>query len=232
MVPHTRVTGIDRRGDGFHVTTSRGVVTASEVVLTTNAETGKDNDLFRYFHRRVVPIQLFSAVTEPLDDALIKSVIPMGRTVLETRRLYLAIRPIEGENRLLVVSRHMTRYRSEIEAAADIKLDLLARYPQLADVEFSHCWPGRFAITFDWLPHLGTHNGVHYLIGLNGAGVPAAGYLGQKLGLRILGGANSETVFADRPYPTRAGYAGQTWFLPALAAYYRYADRREAGLPR
>lgn len=232
VASHTRVNGVERSGDRFNVTTSRGAVTAREVVLTTNAETGKDNPLFRYFHRRVVPIQVFSAVTEPLDEEVIQSVIPTGRTVLETRRLYLGMRPIEGENRLLVVSRHMTRYRSELEAAADIKLDLLVRYPQLADVTFSHCWSGRFAITFDWLPHLGTHNGVHYLIGLNGAGVPAAGYLGQKLGLRILGGTNSETVFADRPYPTRTGYSGQTWFLPALAAYYRYADRREAGLPR
>ena len=232
IAPDTRVTGIDRQGEVFKITTSRGRVIARDVVLTTNAETGTDNPLFRYFHRRVVPVHLYSAVTEPLDDSLLQSVVPTGRTVLETRRLYLGLRPIEGENRLLAVSRHMTHYRNEEQAAAAIKLDLIARYPQLADVRFTHCWSGRFAITFDWLPHIGTRNGVHYLIGLNGAGVPAAGYLGQKLGLRLLGQTNSETVFADRPYPTRLGYTGRTWFLPALAAFYRYADRRESGLSR
>lgn len=232
IAPQTRVTGVERHGEVFKVITSRGTMTARDVVLTTNAETGTDNALFRHFHRRVVPVHLYSVVTERLDDALFDSVVPTRRTVLESRRLYMGLRPIEGENRLLVVSRHMTHYRDEESAAAAIKLDLLVRYPQLADVSFTHCWSGRFAITFDWLPHIGTHDGVHYLIGLNGAGVPAAGYLGQKLGLRLLGQSNSETVFADRPYPTRLGYTGQTWFLPALAAYYRYADRREAGLSR
>lgn len=232
IIPHTRVTGIERTGDTFKLATTRGGVSARELVLATNAETGTDNPLFRYFHRRVVPIALYSAVTEPLDDALLKSVMPNGRLALETRRLYLALRPIEAENRLLVGSRHMTPYRNEERAAAEIKRDLVVRYPQLAGVRFTHCWRGQFAITFDWLPHLGTHEGVHYLIGLNGAGVPAAGYLGDKLGRRILGESNRDTVFADRPYPTRPGYTGQTWFLPALAAYYRFADRREAKLPR
>ena len=232
IVPQTRVTGIARQGELFKVTTNRGSVVARDVVLATNAETGTDNPLFRYFYRRVVPVHLYSAVTEPLDDDLLKSVVPTGRTVLETRRLYLGLRPIEHENRLLAVSRHMSSQPTEEIAAAEVKLDLIARYPQLADVQFSHCWRGRFAVTFDWMPHLGTHEGVHYLIGLNGAGVPAAGYLGQKLGLRMLGQINSDTVFADRPYPTRPGYSGQTWFLPALGAYYRFADRREARLSR
>ncbi len=232
LVSHTRVVGVGRKGDGFEVVTDRGRVAAREVVLATNAETGSDNAMFRYFRRRVVPVELYSGVSEPLDPARLASVFPTGRTVLETRRLYLGMRPIEGENRLLVVGRHMRPYRSTAAAAQALKADLVVRYPALAGMRFSHLWPGRFCVTFDWLPHMGSHDGVHYLIGLNGAGVPAAGYLGTILARRILGRPNRESVFADRPYPTRPGYTGSAWFLPAIAAWYRHADRREAGLSR
>jgi glycine/D-amino acid oxidase-like deaminating enzyme len=232
VIAGTRVGEVAREAGGFRVRTAAGEARARDVVLTTNAETGKDNPLFRYFHRRVVPIGVYSVVTEPLDGALIASVLPTGRAVLETRRLYLALRPIEGEDRLLAVGRHMTRYDSEREAAEAVRRDLVERYPQLAGVRLTHCWRGRFCVTFDWLPHLGIHEGVHYLIGLNGAGVPACGYLGHKLALRMLSRPNEETVFADRPYPGRPGYTGSTWFLPLLAAGYRLADRRESGLGR
>jgi glycine/D-amino acid oxidase-like deaminating enzyme len=236
LVSHTRVVDVGRTRDGFDIVTDRGRVTAREVVLATNAETGGDNALFRYFRRRVVPVELYSGVSEPLDAALLASVFPTARTVLETRRLYLGMRPIEQENRLLVVGHHMRPYGDTATAARELKADVVTRYPQLAGLRFSHLWTGRFCVTFDWLPHFGTHDGVHYLHGLNGAGVPAAGYLGTLLARRMLGTANHCSVFADRPYPTRPGYTGSAWgsawFLPALAAWYRYADRREARLSR
>ena len=228
IVDQTRAIDVQRHDHGHTVLTSRGPVQAREVVIATNAETGKDNSLFRYFRRRLVPVSLYSAVTEPLAPELLKSVFPKGRTMLETRRLYMGLRPIESDGRLLAVGRHMRPYRSLDQAATALKKDLVSRYPQLEHCRFSHVWPGRFAVTFDWLPHLGTHQGVHYLLGLNGAGVPAAGYLGHKLAQRILGTANRDTVFADRPYPTYPGYTGSAWFLPVLGGAYRYADDREA----
>lgn len=232
IVGGTRVTNVAREAGDFRVATARGDVVAREVVLTTNAETGTDNPMFRHFHRRIVPVTAYSVVSEPLDPDLISRLIPTGRLVLETRRLYTSLRPIEGADRIQAVSRHIVRHRDEVAAAEAVRRDLAVRYPELAKIRMSHCWHGKFCITFDWLPHLGTHEGVHYLIGLNGAGVPGSGYLGQKLAQRILGGANRETVFADRPYPTKPGYTGSSWFLPAIAVLHRAADRREAGLPR
>ena len=152
--------------------------------------------------------------------------------MLETRRFYTALRPVAGENRFLVVGQHLVNHRNEAVAAASLRRDLAVRYPRLASVRFSHVWRGRFAVTFDWLPHLGTHEGIHYLHGLVGAGVPACGYLGHKLAQRILSRPNRDTVFADRRYPQRFGYHGSTWFLPLVGRWYRALDRREAGLPR
>jgi len=232
VVGGTRVIGIERDRSTFSVLTQNRRIDAREVVLATNAETGTDNARFRFFRRRLVPVELYSAVTTALDPALLASVFPKSRTTLETRRLYLGLRPIESDNRLLVVGRHMRPYRKLEHAAADLKADLVQRYPALESVQFSHLWPGRFAVTFDWLPHLGSHDGIHYLMGLNGAGVPAAAYLGHKLAQRILDKPNRESVFADRPFPSRTGYTGSAWFLPPLAEWFRFRDRREARLAR
>ena len=232
ILPGTRVTAVERIANRFRVSTARGVMDAEQVVLATNAETGADHDLFRYFRRRIVPVAVYSAVSEPLAPGLLEEILPRARTVLETRRLYTALRPVVGENRFLVVGQHLVSHRNEAVAAASLRRDLVVRYPRLASVRFSHVWRGRFAVTFDWLPHLGTHEGIHYLHGLVGAGVPACGYLGYKLAQRILSRPNRDTVFADRRYPRRFGYHGSTWFLPLVGRWYRALDRREAGLPR
>ena len=228
----TRVTAVERTANAYRISTTRGETDVEQVVLATNAETSADHELFRYFRRRVVPVAVYSAVSEPMDPERIREILPTARTVLETRRLYTALRPLVGEDRFLVVGQHLVEHRDEAVAASLVRRDLATRYPQLATVRFSHVWRGRFAITFDWLPHLGTHEGIHYLHGLNGAGVPASGYLAHKLAQRILSRPNRDTVFADRHYPQRFGYRGSTWFLPLLGHWYRALDRREAGLPR
>lgn len=232
LIDQTRVIGINNEREQFDIDTSRGQLSARQVVLATNAETGRDNGLFRYFQRRLVQIPLYSAVSERLPTNVMKQLFPRGRTMLETRRLYTALRPIEGESRFLVVGQHMRPHRDLRNAATALKADVVMRYPVLESMRFSHIWRGRFAVTFDWLPHFGRHEGVHYLIGLNGAGVPAAGYLGHQLALQMMGKPNRSSVFADRPYPTKTGYWGSAWFLPPLAAWLRRRDAREAGLPR
>ncbi len=232
IIDQTRVLKIERKSRGFQLNSSRGLLTADQIVLATNAETGNDNSLFQYFYRRMLPVQLASAVSEPLDQEILNQVFPRDRTVLETRRLYTGIRPVVGENRLLVVGQHLRQFADPQSMAIGLQRDLGVRYQQLKTIKFSHIWEGRFCITFDWLPHLGTHQGVHYLHGLNCAGVPACGYLGHKLAQRILGQTDCETVFADRPYPKRFGYRGNAWFLPMIGHWYRARDRFESRLSR
>ena len=46
------------------------------------------------------------------------------------------------------------------------------------------------------------------------------------LALRILGRPDAETIFADRPFPSRWWYRGRPWFLPAYTARMNWLDRR------
>ncbi|MFT5113439.1 MAG: glycine/D-amino acid oxidase-like deaminating enzyme [Parasphingorhabdus sp.] len=222
----------DTAGSKYRVVLNNGEILADRVVVATNAETPNNSAIFKYFHRRTLPLGVYSAVSAPLEPEIMQRVFPKGRTVLETRRLYTGIRPIVGENRLLVVGQHLKHFKNEESAADALRLDMSARYPQLSSMQFSHVWHGKFCITFDWLPHMGSHEGVYYLHGLNGAGIPACGYLGYKLAMKILGQSGSETVFSERDYPKRFGYTGNAWFMPIIGNWYRGLDRREAKMAR
>lgn len=229
VLGNTRAMSFEHGNGGHKVVTSRGEIACKELVLCTNAVTGTHDALLRHFHRRIVPVNNWTIVTAPLDPALLRSVLPTGRLLLETVTLYTGLRPIEAENRLVVVGRHLFAYEDPAQAAADVRQQIAFSFPQLRDVEVTHCWNGTFAMTFDWLPHLGRDDktGAYYLLGLVGTGVPSTSYFGYKLANMILGRKEGETVFANRPFPTMPFYRGSgSWLLPAVRTYYRTRDDR------
>ena len=234
LIGSTRVTGIERDAAGFRVTTARGTISAGEVVIATNAETGNDNQLFRYFRRRVLPAANSGMVTEPLDPDRLNRIMPTGRFVLETRRLQLGLRRFKDDTRLHVGGSYFVEFKDESTAAIALLRDLAARYPELEGIRASHAWVGRPCLTWDLLPHVGTHEGVHYIHGFNGMGVAATGYLGNKVAQRIMGGPDCETVFAEFPYAARPGnwYPISTRVYRFGAMLYRALDRKESGLNR
>ena len=215
--------------EGYGVRTNHGHIRSKELILCTNAQTLGEDPLLKKFRRRLIPVHCWSVVTEPLDDQIIRQALPSERMQLETILLYTAVRVIDPDRRILVCAQHLYDHEN-VQTAAAAGLDQAAeRMPVLKDVRADYCWYGQFAMTFDWLPHLGTDptTGIHYLIGLVGTGVPASGYLGWKLANRILGNSEGETVFADRPFPARPFYNGNpAWVLPAVREYYRFRDLR------
>ncbi len=223
-----RAEGFEHGGEGHVVTTPRGAIWAKELVLCTNAVTGKHHPLLRHFRRRIIPIHSWTLVTEPLDEAVIRAAMPSGRMQLETILLYTGIRAIQPDGRVLITARHLFDHPSADSAARAVIAQAAERMPMLAKVRADYCWNAIFTLTFDWLPHLGRDpkTGVHYLLGLVGTGVPSCGYFGWKLANRILGNeAEGETVFADRPFPTRPFYSGNPGLaLPVMREYHRRRD--------
>ena len=71
-------------GAGWRVETSRGTVTAGDVVIATNGYTG---DADAALSRRVVPIASHIIATEELPADLAASLIPKGRTLSDTKRV-------------------------------------------------------------------------------------------------------------------------------------------------
>ena len=105
---------------------------------------------------------------------------------------------------------------------------MLRVFPQLEGVRITHAWEGNVAFSFDFLPHFGSRDGLHYALGYGGSGVAMAPYLGHKIARRVLGERDGESVLAEIPFETRPFYTGRPWFLDVMLRYYRWVDERAA----
>ena len=222
VAPHTPVTGIERLGDGFRVSTPRGAVRARDVVIATNGYTGESTPWQR---RRIIPIGSYIIATEPLPPALVAELFPTNRTVTDTRRVVYYYRLSPDRQRVLIGGRVSANETDPRASAPLLRAELVRLFPQLRDVRVSHSWMGFVGYTFDALAHAGRHEGMHYAMGYCGSGIAIASYLGMRTGQKILGRSEGRTGFDDTSFQTRPLYGGKPWFLGATVAYYRWRDR-------
>ena len=222
VIERTPVTNIARDGDGFQVATPRGTLRARDVIVSTNGYTGAPTP---YMARRILPVPAYMIVTEPLGPELMKSVLPTGRTLIDSKVNIFWTRPTPDGERLIFGSRTGMREDDLRVKAGQIRGDMLKVFPQLESTKISHCWTGNMGFTFDKLPHTGAHEGVEFAMGLCGVGIPMGTYLGHKTALRVLGDPAAATAFDGRPFPTRPFYTGRPWFLPLVIAWYNLRDR-------
>lgn len=224
IIGQTPVTAIRRDGRDFEARTPRGPVRTREVVIATN---GLTPAAFGWFARRLVPINAYTAMTEPLPDALARRLLPSHRTYHDNRRRStpFLLAP-DGSNRLLFSSRNGgLPPRSMRELATVLHRNMLDVFPALAGVRFTHAWAGRCAATWDLRPHAGEHDGMHYALGYCFSGNAMAPYLGGKMASRLLGRAGAATRFADAAFPAVPVVARHRFFMPLVAAWYAWADR-------
>ncbi len=60
--------------------------------------------------------------------------------------------------------------------------------------------------------------------GYRGNGVAMMSDLGHQMALKLVHGTNQQCGHDGLPFPTRAGYTGNPWFLPAVGASYKLRD--------
>jgi glycine/D-amino acid oxidase-like deaminating enzyme len=178
----TRVSSLVRRGAVWAVGTAAGTVLAEHVVLATN---GYTDGLWPNLRRSIVPVFGAMAATARLPDSVAPAIMP-GRGVLyESGAITVYYRVDEGQ-RLLLGGRGPLR---EITSTASIPhLLAYARrlWPGLREVEWSHAWGGRLAMTRDQYPHL--HEpaaGIIACLGYNGRGVAMATSMGAQIAQRL-----------------------------------------------
>ena len=224
IVSHFAATAIERDGYGYRVTTSRGMVRARDVIVATNGYTGR---LTPWLKRRVIPIGSYIIATEPLDPATMARLMPRNRLVTDTRKVVFYYRASPDRTRILFGGRVSSSETDPARSGPLLHAEMARIFRELAQVKISHSWCGFIAYTFDELPHIGNHEGIHYAMGYCGSGVGMAGYLGMKLGLKVLGRDEGRTGFDGIAFPTRPLYYGRPWFLGAALRYYQWQDRRQ-----
>ncbi len=212
---------IERTGSGFRLHTARGVVAADRVVVATNAYTGETTPFIR---RRVVPITAYMMTTESMAPELAATTMVKNRTGGDTKRALYAFRRSPDGLRIIFAGRARFRDTPEQEAAVILHRFMCGIWPQLREVRVSHCWKGFVGFTFDGLPHMGEHDGLHYAAGCQGAGVATMTWLGHQIGLKLLGKLDRPVGLDGLHFPTRPTYTGRPWFLPMVGGYYKTRD--------
>ena len=222
LAPRCRVLSIAREASGFTLTHALGKTQVRDVVIATN---GYGDGLLPHFRRRVLPVQATMMATEPVAPDLLKRAIPNGRMVIDSRRSWRYLRVSPDGTRLLFGSLSGYPDADMRRMALRLHAELTDSLPDFADVKISHCWGGMLGLSFDHIPHLGTHDGMHYALAMNGTGVPMGTHLGRKIALRLLGSPEGRTAYDDLRFQTRPTYNGNPWFVPWIARWWKFRDR-------
>ena len=215
------VSRIGRAGIGWRVETSRGAVSAGDVVIATNGYTGS---LTPALQRRVIPIASHIIATEELPDDLAQSLIPKRRTLSDTKRVLCYYRMSPDGTRMVFGGRARFTQVDATVSAPILHRYMTDRFPQLRGVKLTHAWTGNVAFTLDALPQMGQRDGLHYCLGCNGSGVAMMTYLGWQTARKIARVANYACSFDTEEFPDHPLYSGNPWFLPAVGGYYRLRD--------
>ncbi|MCY4228804.1 MAG: FAD-binding oxidoreductase [Gammaproteobacteria bacterium] len=222
IIAHTRGLSIQKKGGVFHVSTTKGMIRAREVIVATNGYTGNSTP---WMQKRVIPIGSYIIATEPLPRDTINQLLPTNRVITDTLKLVVYYRTCPERKRILFGGRVLIRETEPSISAPKLRELMLNRFPSLSDIRISHSWMGFVAYTFDKLPHLGIYDGVHYCMGYCGSGISLSSYLGAKTGLKVAGQPGHESPLDKHEFKGRFYYRGNPWFLKPSVFYYRTRDQ-------
>jgi glycine/D-amino acid oxidase-like deaminating enzyme len=218
------VTDRKQVGNKHEITTSRGRISADNVLVATGAYTTPN---FGYFRRRIISVGSFIIATRPLSDAEIAATMPGNRTCVTSMNIgnYFRLSP---DNRLIFGGRARfsatSDQRSDAKSGLILQASLATIFPQLAKVEIDYCWGGLVDMTKDRFPRAGYHDGVWYAMGYSGHGAQLSTQLGMIMADAMLG-REDRNPMKGFEWPAILGYSGKPWFLPMVGLYYKALDR-------
>jgi glycine/D-amino acid oxidase-like deaminating enzyme len=217
------VRDIRREDAGFKVAVDGREVACGDVIVCTNGYTDKG---LPWLRRRLVPVASQIIATEPLGDNLMAKLMPKRRMMGETRLMGHYYRPSPDGTRILFGGRIYGNHVPDQSLPYDhLYNDLVGLFPELKGVGISNVWWGFVAFTMDTVPQLHVRDGVHFATGFAGSGVVWARWFGMKAAMRVLGGPEGESAFAERVFEAIPFYDGRPWFLPAVQAWYAVRDK-------
>jgi glycine/D-amino acid oxidase-like deaminating enzyme len=214
------------RAQAYRVHTPRGTIDAGQVLLATGVTRYGAFSSFSFWRRRIVPIGSFIIVTEPLDPAAARGVLPNRRTYTTTDTLHNYFR-LTPDHRLVFGGRArfaLSNPRSDAKSGAVLQRQLVGIFPQLAQLPIAYCWGGEVDMTWDRLPHAGEKDGLFYSMGYSGHGTQMSVHMGECMA-RVMAGDVAANPWRDNPWRAIPGHFGPPWFLPAVGLYYQIKNK-------
>ncbi len=211
------VTGVDDKPIAI-VKTESGSVRADHVVMCVNAYLG---GLVPSIQRKIMPVGTYVAATEPLGEALSKSLIPHDIAVADIK-LALDYYRLSADRRLLFGGKVSYTTVPPPNLKASMRRAMVKVFPQLSGIGIDYAWGGYVAITVERTPHLGRiGKNTYFAQGFSGHGVALTGIAGRVIAGAIAGTAERFDVFARLPHTTFFGGAVLRMPVLALAMLYK-----------
>lgn len=181
-------------------------VTASKIILATNAYTSK----LGYFRSRIIPVHAQTAVTKPLSPIQLDEVGWKSRLPFYDSRNYLMHLVLRDDNRIVIGGgdadyyfRGDLHYKGDMNKVLDMtRKEMLRLYPSLKDLEFENIWNGLLCMTSDEIPRIGVkgkYSNIFFGLAYNGQGVNMSVMFGNILASVITGRVHGweKTMYYD-----------------------------------
>ncbi len=210
LYENSRALAVQKQGAEWRVRCAEGEVTAQHVVHCVSS---LDRNIHKASGRAVLPVATYVAVTEPLTQDGVRT----SAAVADTRRAGNYYRLID-EGRLLWGGRITTRVSEPARLAEEMKVDMLATYPQLGNPRIDYSWAGLMGYALHKMPLIGRDNeGQWFATAFGGHGMNTTAMAGQLLARAIADGDDEYKRFA--PFaPLWAG--GQLGRVGVQASYW------------
>lgn len=207
---NSRALNCERLGNGFAITVADGEVRARHVVHCVSS---LDTKLHRPSGRAVLPVATYVAVTQPLQQTVIRT----GAAIADTRRAGDYYRLI-GEERLLWGGRITTRVSEPTHLAERMKRDMLSVYPDLGNPHIDYAWAGLMGYALHKMPLIGRDaEGQWFATAFGGHGLNTTAMAGVLVARGIVGADDSWRRFS--PFAPRWAY-GQLGRLGVQGSYW------------
>jgi gamma-glutamylputrescine oxidase len=211
------------RADPAVVTTGRGTVTASFIVLACNGYLGK---LESRAAGKIMPINNFMIATQPLGENRARELIN-GRFGIHDTRFVVNYFRLSGDHRLLFGGGENYRPGFPRDILNFVRPCMLKLFPQLEDARIDYAWGGTLAVTVNRLPHFGRLKpNLFFAQGYSGHGISIATIAGKLIAEAVTGTAERFDVMSK--LPTHVFPGGTLLRYPGMVLgmlYYSLKDK-------
>ncbi|KIP99744.1 oxidoreductase [Agrobacterium tumefaciens] len=217
----TPATSIKQTGGKTLIDTPAGTITASRVLIATNAHIG---NLEPVTAAHVMPIRSFIGATVPLDK--FPEIIPGKEAVADSRFVVRYFRKTP-DNRLLFGGREAYTADSPRDISRHIRKQIAEIYPALDTIEMTHAWGGSVGITLNRQPFVReVMPNVMSIGGYSGHGVMLSNYCGKLYADMVIAKDRALDQFSSLDVPSFPGGTSLRAPLLFLAlSWYALRDR-------
>ncbi len=195
--PHSEVLDWHKEGDKHRLETAGGSLSAKQVILTGNGF--MPEHLHHGVQGRPLPVQSAIVVTRPMSrEELRQKGWHTENPCINSKHMFFYYRVL-SDGRFMLGGRanHIGDPAGAEATFAELKQSIAEKWPQFADIEYTHQWRGLVCFTLNFRPSIGRmpeDQSVYFGYGYHGNGVNSATWSGRELAKWLAGKDSGKSI--------------------------------------